>query len=318
MHSLKKTSLIIWAALIAALIVLCTFNSCKEENSNTKIGYLNGPTGISLVQMPSEEYSFNKYSTPDTLVSEFATGKIDIALIPANVASALYNKTEGKISVIDINTLGVVQLISQDKTIDNYYGKTFYSTGKGTIVESLIQIFLRAYNMTENDINLEYKSDAAEVITYIQNNPKAIGILNEPQASLCLENNSNFKKIDSAQNMWKEIFGNDGDLLTGVTVVSSDYLKKNRTKIIKFLNNHKHSIELINNDYNQSAKLLNDINPDQNLKFSAESIKNSNLTYIDGLKMKNNLSKFLKIIYDNNPELVGGKLPDDNFYFIDE
>lgn len=316
MQTHKKIIPTIWAAFIAALLVLCFLNSCKQDNNKVKIGYLNGPTSISLSQMPQDNYDYNKFTSPDTLVSEFATGKIDIALLPANVASNLYNKTNGQVTAIDINTLGVIEYISQNEDASNYIGKKFYSTGKGTVVEAINELFIKSYGLSTEQINIQYKSDAAEVISYITNDPSAIGILNEPQASIAIEKNPKFKIINSAQNIWKKQFGDDSDLLTAIAIVKKDYLNTNKSLVDKFLKDHKESIDKIKSDYDNAANIIN--NAEDNLKYSADSIKNCNLAYIDGIDMKKDLSKFLEKLFDINANLVGNKLPDDDFYYINE
>ena len=88
-----------------------TSTEALEESSDdtvVRIGGLKGPTTMGLVKLMDDvqngtaanNYEFTMVTAADELTGLVASGKIDIALLPANVASVLYHKTEGKISVI--------------------------------------------------------------------------------------------------------------------------------------------------------------------------------------------------------------------------
>ena len=84
--------------------------------SAVRVGSLKGPTSMGLAYLmetakngeTANTYEFTMAGKADELVGNIANGSLDIALVPANVASVLYNKTQGQVKVIDINTLGVL------------------------------------------------------------------------------------------------------------------------------------------------------------------------------------------------------------------
>lgn len=101
----------------------------------------------------------------------------------ANVASVLYNKTEGGVQAIDINTLGVLYVVEngdQVQSIADLKGKTLYLTGKGTTPDYVIQYLLKANGVTTDDVTLEYKSEATEVVAALAEDTAAIGLLPQP------------------------------------------------------------------------------------------------------------------------------------------
>ena len=127
-------------SIVAILVLAILLCACKSDNPSVRVGSLNGPTSVGLQEMPQEGYEFSKVTQPDALVSQIASEDIDIALLPANVAVTLYNKTNGGVKVIDINAKNVLKLIGQDNSIKDVKGKTLYSAGKGTVVEANIII----------------------------------------------------------------------------------------------------------------------------------------------------------------------------------
>ena len=182
------------ACTLAIGAILC-FASCEKSNKIC-VGSLYGPTSVSLLQLTGNEaYELKAVAQTDALVADIASEKLDIALLPSNLAANLYQKTKGGIKVIDVNTAGVLKFISQDDTIDSLRDKNLYTTGKGTIVQATLDIILEANHMTEKDLNIQYKSEASEVVAYVKNDPTAIGLINEPQASVALANNEELHQI---------------------------------------------------------------------------------------------------------------------------
>ena len=125
-----KKVIFIFVAAVAMLFVLAgcagsTVESTQTEPDNVtvRVGSLKGPTSIGLVKLFHEQddhpYSFTMETQADVLIAGMVSGDLDIALIPANVASVLYKKTQGGIAVIDINTLGVLYMVSGDQSISS-------------------------------------------------------------------------------------------------------------------------------------------------------------------------------------------------------
>lgn len=191
--------------VIAVAVIICVACSgCKQSQNidrKIKVDSLKGPTSVGIAKIikeKSDTYDFKIVAQADAIVSDIASGNVDISLLPANVASTVYNKTHGQIKVIDINTLGVLHCVSQDaniKSITDLKGKTVYMTGKGTIPQCTMDILLKANNMSEADLKLEFKNEASEIISLIGKDPGAVGVINEPQATIALNKNPKLAKV---------------------------------------------------------------------------------------------------------------------------
>ena len=122
----------------------------------------------------------------DELVGKIANGDLDIALLPANVASVLYAKTQGNITVLDINTLGVLYVVASDDSISSMAdlkGRTIYMTGKGTTPEYVMNYLLKENGLSTSDVDLQFKSEATEVASLLKQDSSAIGVLPRPFAT---------------------------------------------------------------------------------------------------------------------------------------
>lgn len=285
-------------SIVAILVLAILLCACKSDNTSVRVGSLNGPTSVGLQEMPQGGYEFSKVTQPDALVSQIASEDIDIALLPANVAVSLYNKTNGGVKVIDINAKNVLKLIGQDDSIKDVKGKTLYSAGKGTVVEANIIIWLNSMGLSESDINHQYKSDANEVVASLLQDPNALGVVNEPIASNALKKYPNLHINENFNGVINKAYGEDAAPITGVTIVRTKFLEEHEALVDKFLNDHKTSIE----------KCLE----------TNEEARNCDIDFISGKEMKAKLQTSMKLVYDINPKLFGNKEADDNFYYINE
>ena len=188
----SKRGLLTLAVMVMMLTAL-VLSGCgkKEESAEIRVGALKGPTTIGLLHLMDEaekgntqnSYTFTMATAADELTAQVVKGDLDIALLPANVAAIVYQKTDGGVTVLDVNTLGVLYLVSgrDDITgVADLAGRTVYLTGKGTTPDYCLQYLLAQNGLSLEDVTLEYKSEATEVAAVLSENPDAVGLLPQP------------------------------------------------------------------------------------------------------------------------------------------
>lgn len=298
-----------------------------EEGVTIRIGGLKGPTSIGLLSLKHksasgeamQDYEFTMATAADEITTALVKGELDIALIPANVASVLYNKTEGQITVIDINTLGVLYMVSGDTSVsspENLRGKTVYLTGKGTTPDYVLQYILGQNGVLE-DVTLEYKSEATEVAAVLAEDETAIGLLPQPFVTVATTKNENLSVIMDMTAEWDKVQGENGSrLLTGVTVVRNDFLNDHPVAVDAFLYDHKESIAETMDNLNEVADYAVEEEIIASSQIAMKAIPECNITYIDGNDMKQALAGYLEVLYELDPKSVGGALPGDDFYLV--
>lgn len=300
----------------------------ETPDVTVRVGSLKGPTSMGLVQLMDKntgssalcDYEFTMVTAADELLGKVASGDLDIALVPANVASVLYNKTEGGISVIDINTLGVLDIVASDdsiKSIADLKGKTLYLTGKGTTPDYVIRYLMEGNGLTESDITLEYKSEAAEVAAVLKEQPDAIGMLPQPFVTAACAQNENLKIVLDLTEEWKAIQGEGGSqLVTGVTVVRNAFLEEYPDAVTLFLAEHQESAAFANETPDKASELIAAAGIIEKAPVAKKALPYCNITCITGEEMKTALSGYLQVLFEQDAKSVGGKLPDDGFYYI--
>lgn len=293
-----------------------------------RVGALKGPTSMGLVSLMDDadnsanQYEFTMATAADELLARMVSGDLDIALVPANVASVLYNKTGGDVSVIDINTLGVLYIVSGDTSIqtpDDLAGKTIYMTGKGTTPDYVIQYLLNAQETPVTDVAFEYKSEAAEVAAVLKENPDAVGLLPQPFATVACAQNEALSVVMDLTEQWDLLQDGSGSrLVTGVTIVRDEVLSQHEDAVKRFLSEHERSAQAAENEPERVAELVAAAGIIEKAPIAQKALPYCSITYIDGQEMKDALSGYLGVLFDQDPASVGGAMPADDFYYMNE
>lgn len=315
-------------SIVSIFVLMLSLVACgKEEVSgDIKIASLKGPTSMGLAKLYDDadngklknNYEYNIVNSPDEIVAGLSKGDFDVAAVPANLGAVLYNKSEGKLlKVANINTLGVLYLASGDesiKDISDLKGKEIVLSGKGATPEYVLRYLLKENNIDpDNDVNLVFKSEHTEVLQSLVKNGDAVVMLPEPFLSIA-KKQTEIKNIISLNDLWNESFSED--LITGVIVVRNEFLKEENNKLAfdMFLKDYENSVEFVNNNIEESAKLIGkyDIVKEEIAK---DAIENSNIVFIDGKDMKDKLKSYYEILFNEDAKSIGGQIPNDEIYY---
>ncbi len=291
-----------------------------------RIAGLQGPTTMGMVKLMKDQesmesplYSVTMYGAADEIVPLLTKGELDAAAIPANLAATLYQKTEGKIQVAAVNTLGVLYVVTtgdEVASVADLAGKTIYSTGKGTTPEYVLN-----YILTENgidpakDVTIEYKSEATEVLATLQSAGEgAVAVLPQPYVTAAQAQVEGLTVALDLTEEWNKI-DPDSQLITGVLAVRSDCAQQHPEELEVFLADYRSSIEWVTANTADAAQLVAEYGIVAKAPLAEKALPACNITYMDGADMKQALSGYLDVLYQQDASSVGGALPGDDFYY---
>lgn len=301
------------------------FRASKAGRSAYRL--LKGPTSMGLLFLmedakngeAKEDYSFQMATGVDEILPLMIKEDLDIVLVPANIASILYHRMEGEVSVIDINTLGVLYMVSAQEGIEsfeNLKGRTIYLTGKGTTPDYVLQYLLAQNGMSTEDVTLEYKSEATEVAAVLAENPDAVGLLPQPFVTAACAQNESLKVVLDMNREWQKVQGETvSGIVTGVTVVRKAFLEEHEDAVETFLEEHEKSTQAINADQKKGAELAVEAQIVAKEPIAKKAIPECNITCIRGEEMKQALKGYLEVLYEQSQGEAGGDLPEDDFYY---
>ncbi len=316
---MKKTIVICLALILTFSMLACakTQQNAEQPAEPVRVAALAGPTGIGLaylMQDMQDRYTVELFTAPDQVTAKIVNGEVDIAAVPINLASVLYKKTEGKVNVIAINTLGVLYVLENGNSINSVSdlaGKTIWSTGEGSTPEYILNYLLAANGLTDS-VKVEYIADNAELIAKLADGSAEVALLPEPHVSIATAQNGNVRVALKVNDLWSE--KNDTQLVQGVYIVRSDYLASNKTQVDAFLKDAADSAKKVVSEEDAAAVVVAQgiIGKEPIAK---RAIPNCNITLVTGAEMKASVSAMLKVLFDANPKSIGGAMPNDDFYY---
>lgn len=342
---MKKLSLLSAIILIIALLAGCASNTNNpatgedqvQEQNNTEdikeepkeatqvtIAGLKGPTSIGMIKMidetamNSQDYKveYIAESAPDALTAKIINGEIQISSVPANLASVLYNKTEGEIQLMAVNTIGNLYIVGTDEisSLADLEGKTLGMSGKGSTPDFAMNYILKQ-NGLEGKVELDYSPDHATLAQSVIAGDTGIALLPQPFVTQTMMKNSDVKMLVDLNEAWEEASSGASQLYMGCIVVNKEFAENNKEFVAEFLKEYEASVDWVIENPKDASLLVekNEIMP--SAAIVEKAIPYCGISYVSAQEAKTGLNDFFKILFDSNPSSIGGKLPDDAFYF---
>jgi len=265
-------------------------------------------------------YDFEIVAAVDEISPMVAQGTADIVCVPANLGSVLYNKTEGGVQALAVNTLGVLYICENGdtvKSVADLKGKTIFSSGKGATPEYALNFILKSNDIDpEKDVTIEWKSEHAECLASLLATENSVAMLPQPFVTTAQTKNEGIRVALDLTAEWDNL-GVDSSMLTGIVIARKEFAEQYPETVNEFLSRYHASVDFVNNNVDEAAELVGkyDIVP---AAVAKKAIPECNIVCITGAEMKTKLGGYLKVLFDNEPKSVGGKLPADDFYYAYE
>ncbi len=296
----------------------------KTQKTEISMAVLKGPTGMgaaSLMEQDDQGVSHNDYnvivaSSPDEVAAKIINQEVDIAMVPTNLASVLYQKTQGNIKVAAINTLGVLYLVEKGDTIHSLTdlsGKTVCMAGQGAVPEYVFQYLLNENQVT--DVTIKYVTEHAEAAAALASGQADIALLPEPNVTAILMNDEKARVAIDLNQVWTDTVKNEVPLAMGCVVVQKVFLEENKEAFDAFLAEYQQSITFAKEEPQKAAELIQKFEILPKAEIALKALPNCNIVSVEGNQMKETLEPFYEILWNANPKAIGGNMPDDAFYY---
>ena len=323
---MKKFVMLLSSLLIGMTLMTGCGAQGDAQPSAVNVIALKGPTAMGLVgfmdgaeagRITDHEYHFEIAAAADEVTPKLVQGQVDIAAVPANLASVLYNNTEGSVQVLAVNTLGVIYIVESGdmvSDISDLKGKTIYASGKGATPEYALNYILAQNGIDpEKDLTIEWKSEHAECLSALMAEENAIAMLPQPFVTTAQTKSDKIRVALDLTEEWDKL-DVDSSLLTGVVVARKEFVESNPSAVEAFMEHYGASVTFVNENVEDAAALIEkyDIVPSA---VAVRAVPQCNIVFITGDEMKRKLSGYLAVLLEQNPKAVGGKLPDDDFYY---
>jgi len=302
-----------------------------EQDEFTPASYsiaaLKGPTAMGLVKLMKDsesgettgnEYTFTLAGSADEVTPALIKGELDMACVPANLAAVLYNKTEGAVEVLAVNTLGVLYIVENGESVQSIAdlkGQTIVAAGKGSTPEYALRYLLSENGIDpDNDVTIDWKSEHSECVAALASGQATIALLPQPFVTVA---QSKIEGLRMALDLTKEwdTLDNGSSLITGVIVARREVVEENPTAVNEFLKEYAASVDYVNANTADAAALIGEYGI-VDAAVAEKALPYCNIVCLTGEEMQQKLSGYLQVLADANADSVGGAMPEADFYYV--
>ena len=314
--------------MLACIMLITPLIACspKEETPDKiRVYVLNGTTGFGMAKMMSDNknndlYEFTVQTDAALISSALINGDVDIAALPTNAASTIYNKTNGKIKILAVNTMGCLYLLTKEGTTVNSFadleGKTVYVPAQNP--QFIFTDLCRKNNVQNVTISTEF-AQPADLRAQIVAGNIDVAVLPEPMVTMAISGaRQNGVVMTNAMDLTKEWdkVNTPGSLVQGCVVVRTEFLEKYPTAVEDFLKEYEKSIKFLTEKPAEAAAKIVENGIFANATVAEKAIPNCNVCFLTGKTMKNAMKGYLTVLKGINANAIGGKLPDNDFYYM--
>lgn len=321
----KKMLIILVFLVVIIALVLGFLGMINTSNNNTdivKIAGLQGPTSIGMIKMIEEkpnlyksESTYEIIANTDLLISKLQSNEFDIACLPVNLASNIYNKGM-EYELLGVNTLNNLYVIGTDMDIvdiTDLNNTTVNVINKGATPDILFSYILNKNNI--DTVTLDYSMQQSELAAAIIAGKVKYAVLPEPFVSQVISKNPDCKILFDLQDELNKVSDENLTITQGCIVVNKAFAKNNKKIVDEFILKYTESIEFVNSNLTQAGQMCEKYSLGVNSITATTAIPRCNIVFIKSEDAKSDITNFLKILYDFNPKSIGNKIPDDGFYY---
>lgn len=322
-------------AFMLAVLMLATMTACGSTNANKpeeptvsatpiNVMVLNGTTGFGMANLmdaaannnAKQAYQFSVETDASNVVAGLVNKSVDIAALPTNAAAAVYNKTQGGVQVLALNTKGVLYLVTDGtvtvESMADLAGKTVYAPAQNP--SFIFQHLVEASGVEGVTIDNTY-AQPADLNTAVASGQVSIAVLPEPMVTVAKSKNPDLQVALDLTAEWDKV-SVAGSLVQGCVVVRKEFSEANPAAVATFLEEYGASIQTMIDDVEGTAAKIESTGIFAKAAVAAKAIPNCNVCFITGAEMKTAMAEFLNIMYKVAPASVGGNLPGEDFYYL--
>ena len=307
-----------------------TAETAPDDNITTQVMTLKGPSGIGMASMIDQaakgdtRLNFTLVGNPDEVVAAMTGGDTVMAAMPTNLAAKLYAKTQGDVVMLSIINYGNLYLLQNETSgdpitsLEDLRGQTIYATGQGSNPQYILEYLLTQAGLkVGQDVQVEYKSEHAELAALLASGEVNIAMLPEPFVTTVLQKNNQVVERLDLNDLWSEATGG-GKLTLTCVAGRREFVEAHPQVVADFLQALEQSISAANSDVATTAQLCATYEIIASADVAEQAIPRCSLTFISGADMQPALEGYFQMLFDADPASLGGALPGDDFYYTGE
>ena len=315
------------SAAASASAAASSASAASAENVAIRLGGLKGPTSMGMVKMLEDaaagnaknEIEFTIAPTGDELVPKIIQGERDILAVPSNLGAVLYHNQDapGMVKMLAANMLGAIYVLEVGETvnsIEDLAGQTIYTVGKGSTPEYLLGYLLSEHGLAiDKDVTVEFRNDPTEILGYLASGQATIAMLPQPFVTIAMGQVEGLRIALDMNAEW-DALDNGSKLITAGLIARTDFVEAHPQQVADFLDDLAASTDWTNANVEEAAALITKYT-EIPTPVAQASLPQCNVVCITGEEMKKSTEAYFQVLFDQNPESIGGAMPGDDFYY---
>lgn len=313
--------------LLCLVMVMGLFTGCKKktivQTNIVVMDDLNAATTVNLMEANEQgtakvPYEFEVVSGLNTVIARMGSGEADIAIVPAYVATMLYNKTKGGVKVCAIGFEGELSIIENGesvKKLSDLKGKEIYISGRTSDTGFIFKYILTKNGLDpENDVKIVYVSDDKELSEKLTDGSAKLAVVGQPTKAEVILKNAALRSVMNLKPEWNFITENSG-YISGCVVVTDEFAAKNEYTLKQFLKEYEESVDKAASDLSSTASLCEKYEVVSSAEVAKSALKAVEIKYVSGSKMKTDFKSYINSLHKVGMKVLGTKAPGANFYY---
>jgi len=312
---------------LAFIFLLCGCGNRTSDVSRTStytIATLKGPSSMGMIKLIDSLNQGNGSSVQVKILNEplqvrkmMIDGTADFAILPTSMEAIMYNKGL-EYKLVSIPVWGSLYLFGSDTTITRWEqlrGKRVYLMAKGMTPDVLFRYLLNKNGINpDKDITLDYSFPThIDLANAVASGQAKLGVISEPLASLAMKNNKSVRRIFDLNDEWNKYEGTP--ITETAFMAKKNMIESNRWIVEKLISSYNLSTRWVNQHPDSAAMLIVKYKILPYYDVALNAIPRSNLKFVMARDIKPQIEKYLNVFYQINPDIIGGKIPDEKFFY---
>ncbi len=321
-NSYRKVLALVLTLVICVMPLLSACGNSAELSGKIKIGSLNGPTGMGLIDLQDNELvELSTYQAPDEVVQKLISGDLDVACLPSNMGAVLNAKTQGNVKVLTTIVNGVLYIVENKGSgeatvtdVSGLRGKTVFASGKGSTPEYVLQALLDNAGLEiGKDVKVEWLDAHADVAQKVMMTEGSLALIPEPFVSTILSKSPKAEIAIDLNEAWKQMTGSE--LPMGILIAKKDLVENRADDVEALLELVSASIEDVKSASDEVAAKITEAGFIADAELCKEVIPRLSLTCMSSEDSRTTLATFYETLFGVAPAAVGGALPDESLFY---
>lgn len=305
-------------------------SSSEPERTAVRLAFLNGPTGVGAAKLLGDidsgaaegSYTYEVAADNSEIVGMLSgpDPEADIAAIATNVALNLYNKTDGSIRLLALNTLGVLYVLESGggqsiQSMKDLAGRRIFATGQGANPEYIFRYLLEQNGLNPDEMEIQWVT-AEEVTQALLSGEADAALLPVPAATAAVAKSEG--KVRAALDLTEEwdALGTGSTLTMGCVAVRTGFAQEHPEEVALFLKEYAASIDYVKENVEEAAALVEAHGLAPSAAIAKKAIPDCHLVCVTGREIQPAIDGYYAVLFQADPASIGGSLPDDAFYYV--